>query len=136
MSQKPPTISLVSAYGPSVTAIFPPSPRRTRPSPARSFSPFAAPPDLRSSSAQLMYFWMTFCISCGLSVLGMPELRATTRYFAMVGLLILVRLRRRRTGAGVVDTLIRLPPHPALSPGGGEGIGLPSPSSQSLWGRG
>src|SRR5213593_4550362 len=53
---------------------------------------------------------MTFCISCGLSVLGMPVPRTTTRYFAMVGLLF-VRLRRRRTGARVVDTLIELPPH-------------------------
>src|SRR5437899_282088 len=86
-------------------AIFPPWPRRTRPSPTRSFSPCTTRPALRISSAQFMYFWMTFCISCGLSVLGMPAPRTTTRYFFMVGLLF-VRLKRRRTGAREIDRLI------------------------------
>src|SRR5215831_2664920 len=77
-------------------------------------------PSLRRFAFQLMYFWITFWTSCGLSVLGIPELRAITRYFAMVGLLFV-----SKTNGGVenrqVETVASRPPHPALSPRG-EGV--------------
>src|SRR5215470_608128 len=69
-------------------------------------------PALRRFAFQLMYFWITFWTSCGLSVLGIPAPRAMTRYFAMVGLLFV-----SKTNGGVENRQIRIPltlPSPSL----------------------
>src|SRR5262249_14864362 len=73
-------------------------------------------PAVRRFAFQLMYFWITFWTSCGLSVLGIPVPRAMTRYFAMVGLLFVSKtnggMKNRQGG------VITGPPHPTLSPRG------------------